>query len=283
MTGLGTEIIRRSEVRLVEDTDGDGYADKATLFAGGFNSIHGTRLARRHLVCDARRRFSRPCATRRGPAWPTSGTTSLRAGAAARREPRAAPLRQRRDGGTRRLALSGPGRPRLQRAAARRGPAGPGRGRHPPLPARRPRSARLRDRPAQHLRRRPRCRVNVFVRDNENDGGDYKIRVCHSFFGADHGYPYLYHERPAEALPPLADLGLGSSAGGVCYLERHFPPEYRGNLFFCEWGKSLVRYPLRIELEAALRRRRSSNSRRGRKAILTDSSRPTWSCSATAR
>ena len=37
---------------------------------------------------------------------------------------------------------------------------------------------------------------------------------------------------------------MGSSAGGVCYLERHFPPEYQGNLFFCEWGKSLVRYPL---------------------------------------
>ena len=31
--------------------------------------------------------------------------------------------------------------------------------------------------------------LNVFVRDNENDGGDYKIRVCHSIFGADHGYP----------------------------------------------------------------------------------------------
>ena len=84
--------------------------------------------------------------------------------------------------------------------------------------------------------------LNVFVRDNENDGGDYKIRVCHSFFGADHGYPYLYYERPDEALPPLADLGLGSSAGGVCYLERAFPPEYRGNLFFCEWGRSVVRY-----------------------------------------
>src|SRR5688572_19063828 len=41
MTGLGTEIIRRSEVRLVEDTNGDGYADRATLFAGGFNSIMG--------------------------------------------------------------------------------------------------------------------------------------------------------------------------------------------------------------------------------------------------
>jgi putative heme-binding domain-containing protein len=84
--------------------------------------------------------------------------------------------------------------------------------------------------------------LNVFVRDNENDGGTYMIRVCHSFFGADHGYPYLYYERPDEALPPLADLGLGSSAGGVCYLERGFPPEYWGNLFFCEWGRSVVRY-----------------------------------------
>ncbi len=84
--------------------------------------------------------------------------------------------------------------------------------------------------------------LNVFVRDNENDGGTYMIRVCHSFQGADHGYPYLYEERPDEALPPLADLGRGSSAGGVCYLEKQFPAEYRGNLFFCEWGRSVVRY-----------------------------------------
>src|SRR5450432_1428089 len=41
MTGLGTEIVRRSEVRLVEDTNGDGYADKATVYADGFNSIMG--------------------------------------------------------------------------------------------------------------------------------------------------------------------------------------------------------------------------------------------------
>src|SRR5581483_5379007 len=84
--------------------------------------------------------------------------------------------------------------------------------------------------------------LDVFVRDNENDGGTYMVRVYHSFHGADHGYPYLYEEHPDEALPPLADLGLGSSAGGVCYLERQFPPEYRGNLFFCEWGRSVVRY-----------------------------------------
>jgi hypothetical protein len=45
------------------------------------------------------------------------------------------------------------------------------------------------------------------VRDNENDGGDSFIRVNHSFFGADDGYPYLYAEHPDEALPSVAVLG----------------------------------------------------------------------------
>src|SRR5262249_45692190 len=88
----------------------------------------------------------------------------------------------------------------------------------------------------------PDAELNAFVPNNENAGGAYKVRVCHSFFGADHGYPYLYYERPDEALPPLADLGLGSSAGGVCYLEGQFPAAYRGDLFFCEWGRAVVRY-----------------------------------------
>src|SRR5262249_20953116 len=84
--------------------------------------------------------------------------------------------------------------------------------------------------------------LNSCGRTNRTDGGTSYTRVCHSFHGAAHGYPYLYEERPDEALPPLADLGLGSSAGGVCYLERQFPPEYHGDLFFCEWGRSVVRY-----------------------------------------
>src|SRR6266480_1930189 len=41
MTGLGTEIVRRDEIRLIEDIDGDGYADRATVYAAGFNSIEG--------------------------------------------------------------------------------------------------------------------------------------------------------------------------------------------------------------------------------------------------
>ena len=41
MTGLGKEIVKRDEIRIVEDTDGDGYADTSSLYAGGFNSIMG--------------------------------------------------------------------------------------------------------------------------------------------------------------------------------------------------------------------------------------------------
>src|SRR5256714_12329205 len=41
VTGLGFEIVRRDEVRLLEDADGDGYADRSTLIAEGFNSIQG--------------------------------------------------------------------------------------------------------------------------------------------------------------------------------------------------------------------------------------------------
>ena len=44
MTGLGIEIVKRDEVRLLSDADGDGYADKSQLFAGDFNSIQGLAL-----------------------------------------------------------------------------------------------------------------------------------------------------------------------------------------------------------------------------------------------
>src|SRR5262245_34431154 len=240
MTGLGTDIVRRDEIRLAEDTDGDGYADKSTVFAAGFNSIqglayHNGRVYVMHApfltvlrdtkgtdVADERKdlltglglppeknRTRLHCAN--GVVAGHDGWLYLAMG----------------DNGTDvvrpegdRLVLNGGG---ILRCRA------DGRDLHVTASGlRNIYDVALDD------------ELNVFVRDNENDGGDYKIRLCHSFFGADHGYPYLYYERPSEALPPLADLGLGSSAGGVCYLERQFPPEYRGSLFFCEWGRAVM-------------------------------------------
>jgi glucose/arabinose dehydrogenase len=244
MTGLGTEIVRRSEIRLIEDTDNDGYADRATVYADGFNSIEG-------LTFHAGAVY----------AMHAPFLTALR-------DTNADGKADRRDDLLRGLGLTPEENPvRLHCAnglvMGHDGWLYLALGDHG-CDVMRPEGDRLVFHGGGILRCRPDGRdlhvfatglrniydvalddeLNVFVRDNENDGGDYKIRVCFSFFGADHGYPYLYYEHPEEAMPPLADLGLGSSAGGLCYLETQFPEEYRGNLFFCEWGRSIVRYPL---------------------------------------
>ena len=244
MTGLGLEHVRRDEIRLIEDTDGDGYADKATVFAKGFNSIQGMayhdgtvyvmhapyltalRDTKKTGVADERKdlltglglkpednKVLLHCAN--GVTVGHDGWFYLAMG-----DNGVNVLRPEGD----RLILNGGGILRCRPD---------GRDLHVF-------ASGLRNIYDVALD----AELNVFVRDNENDGGTYMIRVCRSFHGADHGYPYLYTERPDEALAPLADLGLGSSAGAVCYLERQFPPEYRGNLFFCEWGRSVVRYPL---------------------------------------
>ncbi|MEX2026371.1 MAG: PVC-type heme-binding CxxCH protein, partial [Pirellulaceae bacterium] len=242
LTGLGTEIVRRDEIRLIEDTDADGYADKATVVADGFNSImgltyHGGTLYVMH-----------------SPFLTSLADTDGDGRADARQDllhglglsPEENDVRLHCANG---LVMGHDGW--LYLALGDHGCDVP-----------RPEGDRLVYHGGGILRCRPDGRdlhvfasglrniydvalddeLSVFVRDNENDGGDYKIRVCASFHGADHGYPYLYDERPDEALPPLADLGLGSSAGGAAYLEQQFPQEYRGNLFFCEWGRSVVRY-----------------------------------------
>jgi putative membrane-bound dehydrogenase-like protein len=242
MTGLGTEIVRRDEIRLVEDTDGDGYADKATVFAKGFNSIQGLAyhdgtlyVMHAPFLTALRDTKGTGVADERRDLLTGLGLT-----------PEQNPVRLHCANG---VVAGHDGW--LYLAMGDNG-----------VNVVRPEGDRLVLQGGGIFRCRPDGRdlhifatglrniydvaldaeLNVFIRDNENDGGTYMIRVCHSFHGADHGYPYLYEEHPDEALPPLADLGLGSSAGGLCYLERHFPPEYRGNLFFCEWGRSVVRY-----------------------------------------
>jgi putative membrane-bound dehydrogenase-like protein len=242
MTGLGTEIVRRDEIRLVEDTDADGYADKATVYASGFNSIQGMAY---HDGC---------LYVMHAPFLTVLRDTDGDGKADERRDllvglglpPEKNPTRLHCANG---VVVSHDGW--LYLALGDNG-----------CKVDRPEGDRLVLEGGGILRCRPDGRdlhvfatglrniydvalddeLNVFVRDNENDGGTYMVRVCHSFFGADHGYPYLYEERPDEALPPLADLGLGSSAGGACYLETAFPSAYRGNLFFCEWGRAVMRY-----------------------------------------
>lgn len=244
MTGLGQEISRRDEVRLVEDTDGDGYADQSNLFAGGFNSIMGLAydegavyVMHAPFLTSLRDSDGDGVADERRDLLSGLGLT-----------PEENPVRLHCANGVT-VGYDG----WLYLALGDHGSK-----------VDRPEGDRLVYNGGGILR----CRLdgsdlhvfatglrniyevaldadlNPFVRDNENDGGDYMIRVCHTFFGSDHGYPYDYYERPRQPMAPLADLARGSSAGVVCYSEPAFPPAYRNGLIACEWGRSVVRYPL---------------------------------------
>jgi putative membrane-bound dehydrogenase-like protein len=245
LSGLGLKIVRRDEVRLIEDRDGDGYADKVSVYASGFNSIQGLAYhdgtlfvmhapflsAVRDADGDGAAELRRDLLVGLGLApeenpWRLHCANGVVVGHdgwlyLALGDHGCDVLRPEGD----RLVLHGGG---ILRCRA------DGRDLHVFATGLR----NIYDIALDED-------LNVFVRDNENDGGDYLVRVYQSFFGADHGYPYLYSEHPDEALLPLATLGRGSSAGGVCYLEAAFPPSYRGNAFFCEWGRAVVRYPLK--------------------------------------
>ena len=52
--------------------------------------------------------------------------------------------------------------------------------------------------------------MNIFTRDNTNDGGGWDIRLSHIIQSANYGYPSLYKNFTEEIMPPLADYGGGS-------------------------------------------------------------------------
>ena len=243
LSGLGAKSGRLDEIRIVRDVDGDGYADQASVYARGFNSIQGLAFHDGALfVMHAP--FLTALRDRDGDGVAEVRRDLLQGlGLPPDQNP---PLLHCANGvtvghdGWLYLALGDHGcdvqRPEGDRLVLEGGGIlrcrGDGRDLHVFATG-------LRNIYDVALDEEQ----NAFVRDNENDGGDYLVRIAHSFLGADHGYPYLYAEHPDEALAPLAVVGLGSSAGGLCYLETGFPAEYRGNLFFCEWGRAVMRVP----------------------------------------
>jgi putative membrane-bound dehydrogenase-like protein len=82
--------------------------------------------------------------------------------------------------------------------------------------------------------------LNMFTRDNTNDGGGWDIRVTHILQGADYGYPSLYINYPDETMPPLADYGGGSGCGAMTVFEPRWPAAYGNAVYTCDWGTSKV-------------------------------------------
>jgi hypothetical protein len=65
--------------------------------------------------------------------------------------------------------------------------------------------------------------LDLFGRDNTNDGGGWNVRFHHFSGLDDHGYPRLYMNFADEIIAPLADYGGGSGCGGVYIHEPDSP------------------------------------------------------------
>ena len=82
--------------------------------------------------------------------------------------------------------------------------------------------------------------LDLFTRDNTNDGGGWNVRLSHVPHGAHMGYPSLFLNFGEEIVQPLADYGGGSPCGSLYVDEPTLPGELGQALYTCDWGRSIV-------------------------------------------
>ena len=82
--------------------------------------------------------------------------------------------------------------------------------------------------------------MNLYTRDNTNDGGGWDIRLSHVMQTAHYGYPSLYINFSDEIMPPLADYGGGSGCGAMYFQDDRWPTPFNDQLLTCDWGRSEV-------------------------------------------
>ncbi len=84
--------------------------------------------------------------------------------------------------------------------------------------------------------------MDMFARDNTNDGGGWDVRLHHFTGMDDHGYPRLYKNFADECVQPLADYGGGSGCGAV-YIDEPGFGKWNNAPFTADWGTgSLYRH-----------------------------------------
>lgn len=88
----------------------------------------------------------------------------------------------------------------------------------------------------------------MFTYDNTDDGGGWWKRETHMVDGGYYGYPYDFKPRKPYTLWMMTDWNgqTGAPTGALCYDEDALPPEYRENLYQCDWScRTVVRVPLK--------------------------------------
>lgn len=82
--------------------------------------------------------------------------------------------------------------------------------------------------------------MNIFTRDNTNDGGGWNIRFSHQLQSGEYGYPVLFKHFTEEIIPAMVDLGGGSGTGSLFMDDPAWPDKYNNVPMMADWGRSQV-------------------------------------------
>ena len=82
--------------------------------------------------------------------------------------------------------------------------------------------------------------LDLFARDNTNDGGGWDVRFHHFTGLEEHGYPSLYKNFNDEMIQPLADYGGGSGCGAAWIDEPGIPALWNNSPFTADWGRNRI-------------------------------------------
>ena len=80
--------------------------------------------------------------------------------------------------------------------------------------------------------------MNIFTRDNTNDGGGWNIRFSHQIQSGEYGYPLLFKHFTEEIIPGLVDVGGGSGTGSLFMDDPNWPKKYNHVPMMADWGNS---------------------------------------------
>jgi putative heme-binding domain-containing protein len=80
--------------------------------------------------------------------------------------------------------------------------------------------------------------MNIFTRDNTNDGGGWNIRFSHHIQSGEYGYPTLFKNFTEEIIPALVDLGGGSGTGSIFIDDANWPEKYNKVPMMADWGRN---------------------------------------------
>ncbi|HEY9533364.1 MAG TPA: HEAT repeat domain-containing protein [Mucilaginibacter sp.] len=82
--------------------------------------------------------------------------------------------------------------------------------------------------------------MNIFTRENTNDGGGWNIRFSHSIQTGEYGYPLWFQHFTDEIIPALVDVGGGSGTGSLYFAEPNWPAKYTNVPMMADWGRSML-------------------------------------------